>query len=58
VRYAEYFVAVENRRVVRCAHAQHAIGITASDPLTLAAASAFVLALGFTAGAIPGTPRA
>ena len=32
-------------------------GIIASDPLTLAAASAFVLALGFTAGAIPA-PRA
>jgi hypothetical protein len=28
-------------------------GIRASDPLTLAAAAAFVLALGLTAGAIP-----
>jgi hypothetical protein len=27
--------------------------ISASDPLTLAAAAAFVLALGFTVGAIP-----
>jgi hypothetical protein len=29
------------------------LGITAPDPLTLAAAAAFVPALGFTAGAIP-----
>jgi hypothetical protein len=29
------------------------LGITATDPLTLAAAAAFVSALGFTPGAIP-----